>query len=333
MSSFDFVCVSGYGRSGSSACIDLLKEFEFVDGPDKEFRIAKDPHGLLDLELSIVDNWEFIRHNTAINDFLEYCSMLGRGESIFKKVGKNFSDILYIDFMKESIEYVNRINNFTYFGDTLLHRYRLNALQSFKQRLNSKLGLSNAALMHFSRPTKERFLVETNRYLRRLFENYAANKNIHKVVLDQAISPTNIKKTLKYFDNAKLIIVDRDPRDIYATMLKEKCFLGADVINRDSVHKYIKWHRDVRKQVAQDIDDSFMQDKVLRLNFEDFFLHYERIIGEIKKFLNIEFSHKEKGIRFNYEDINKHVGIWKNMPQQDAMKKIGEELKKDCYVG
>jgi len=101
MSSFDFVCVSGYGRSGSSACIDLLKEFEFVDGPDKEFRIAKDPHGLLDLELSIVDNWEFIRHNTAINDFLEYCSMLGRGESIFKKVGKNFSDILYIDFMKE----------------------------------------------------------------------------------------------------------------------------------------------------------------------------------------------------------------------------------------
>jgi len=116
-------------------------------------------------------------------------------------------------------------------------------------------------------------------------------------------------------------------------MLKEKCFLGADVINRDSVHKYIKWHRDVRKQVAQDIDDSFMQDKVLRLNFEDFFLHYERIIGEIKKFLNIEFSHKEKGIRFNYEDINKHVGIWKNMPQQDAMKKIGEELKKDCYVG
>jgi len=333
MSSFDFVCVSGYGRSGSSACIDLLKEFEFVDGPDKEFRIAKDPHGLLDLELSIVDNWEFIRHNTAINDFLEYCSMLGRGESIFKKVGKNFSDILYIDFMKESIEYVNRINNFTYFGDTLLHRYRLNALQSFKQRLNSKLGLSNAALMHFSRPTKERFLVETNRYLRRLFENYAANKNIHKVVLDQAISPTNMKKTLKYFDNAKLIIVDRDPRDIYATMLKEKCFLGADVINRDSVHKYIKWHRDVRKQVAQDIDDSFMQDKVLRLNFEDFFLHYERIIGEIKKFLNIEFSHKEKGIRFNYEDINKHVGIWKNMPQQDAMKKIGEELKKDCYVG
>ena len=330
MSSFDFVCVSGYGRSGSSACIDLLKEFEFVDGPDKEFRIAKDPHGLLDLELSIVDNWEFIRHNTAINDFLEYCSMLGRGESIFKKVGKNFSDILYIDFMKESIEYVNRINNFTYFGDTLLHRYRLNALQSFKQRLNSKLGLSNAALMHFSRPTKERFLVETNRYLRRLFENYAANKNIHKVVLDQAISPTNIKKTLKYFDNAKLIIVDRDPRDIYANMIDKKMFLGMDILNDELAHKYIEWHRIVRQQSIQDVDNAPMQDKVLRLNFEDLFLHYEGTIKKIKEFLEIDFNHKDKGVKFNPESVSDHVGIWKNVLNQKTVFQIEKELKEYC---
>jgi hypothetical protein len=330
MSNFDFICVSGYGRSGSSACIDLLKEFEFVDGPDKEFRMAKDPHGLLDLELSIVDNWEFIRHNTAINDFLEYCSMLGRGESIFKKVGKNFSDILYIDFMKESIEYVNRINNFTYFGDTMLHRYRLNALQSFKQRLNSKLGLSNAALMHFSRPTKERFLVETNRYLRRLFENYAANKNVHKVVLDQAISPTNIKKTLKYFDNAKLIIVDRDPRDIYANMIDKKMFLGMDILNDELAHKYIEWHRIVRQQSIQDVDNAPMQDKVLRLNFEDLFLHYEGTIKKIKEFLEIDFNHKDKGVKFNPESVSDHVGIWKNVLNQKTVFQIEKELKEYC---
>jgi hypothetical protein len=292
--------------------------------------MAKDPHGLLDLELSIVDNWEFIRHNTAINDFLEYCSMLGRGESIFKKVGKNFSDILYIDFMKESIEYVNRINNFTYFGDTMLHRYRLNALQSFKQRLNSKLGLSNAALMHFSRPTKERFLVETNRYLRRLFENYAANKNVHKVVLDQAISPTNIKKTLKYFDNAKLIIVDRDPRDIYANMIDKKMFLGMDILNDELAHKYIEWHRIVRQQSIQDVDNAPMQDKVLRLNFEDLFLHYEGTIKKIKEFLEIDFNHKDKGVKFNPESVSDHVGIWKNVLNQKTVFQIEKELKEYC---
>ena len=333
MSNFDFICVSGYGKSGSGACIDLLKEFEHIDGPNREFRIAKDPYGILDLELSIVDNWEFVRHNIAISDFLDYCAMLGRKDGVLKKTGKNFSELLDVDFMKESVEYVNRINDFMYFGDTMLNRYYLNSFQSFKQRIKSKFGLSNAIPMHFSHPSKDKFLIETKQYLRRIFKNYAENKKISKIVLDQAISPINIKKTLKYFDNAKLIIVDRDPRDIYATMINEKRLLGGDIMDKNSVYKYIAWHHAVRKKDIQDIDDSFIQDKVLRLNFEDFFLHYERTIGEIKKFLNIEFSHKEKGIRFNYEDINKHVGIWKNMPQQDAMKKIGEELKKDCYVG
>ncbi len=67
--SVDFICVSGYGKSGSGACIDLLKEFEYIGGIDNEFRMAKDPGGLLDLENSLVSNWEFVRHNVAIDDF------------------------------------------------------------------------------------------------------------------------------------------------------------------------------------------------------------------------------------------------------------------------
>ena len=37
---FDFICVSGYGKSGSGACVDILKEFDYIDGLDKEFRIV-----------------------------------------------------------------------------------------------------------------------------------------------------------------------------------------------------------------------------------------------------------------------------------------------------
>lgn len=329
MNSFDFICVSGYGRSGSSACVDLLREFEYIDGPDKEFRIAKDPYGLLDLELSIVDNWEFIRHNAAINDFLEYCSMLSRSDGIFKRVGKNFSDILSVDLMKESLEYVSRINDFMYIGDTMLNRYKLNALQSLKQRIKSKAGLSNAVPMHFSRPSEDKFLVETKQYLRRIFENYAASKKINKIVLDQAISPTNINKALRYFDNARLIIVDRDPRDIYATMINNKMFLG---VSDNSVYKYIAWHHAVRKQTVQDSDSIFMQDKVLRLNFEDFFLHYDRTIEHIKEFLDIDFYHKDKGSKFNPESASDHVGIWKNVLNQKTVFQIEKELNEYCYL-
>jgi hypothetical protein len=332
VNNFDFICVSGYGKSGSGACVDLLKEFEYIGGIDKEFRIVKDPCGLLDLELSIVDNWEFVRHNTAINDFLEYCSMLSRKDGVLKKVGKNFNELLFIDLMNESMKYIDRISDFTYFGDTLLNRYRLNALQSFKHRLKSKFNFNNAVPMHFSQPSSEKFLMETNLYLRNIFENYAKNNKLYKVVLDQAISPVNFKKTLRYFDNAKMIIVDRDPRDIYVTMINEKRLLGSDVLNKNSVAKYVKWHHAVRKQTAQDIDDAFMQDKVLRLNFEDFFIHYEETIEQIKEFLEIDYSHKYKGTKFKRDNINHHVGIWKHTTEQDAMSHIKEELGEYCFI-
>ena len=83
-----FIAVSGYGWSGSGACIDILREFKGVNGPNNEFRIIKDPYGLLDLENSLVDNWDFVRHDVAIKDFLKYCKVLGRGAGLFKKKNK-----------------------------------------------------------------------------------------------------------------------------------------------------------------------------------------------------------------------------------------------------
>jgi hypothetical protein len=331
MNNFDFICVSGYGKSGSGACIDLLKEFECIDGPNKEFRIIKDPHGLLDLEMSIINNWEFVGHNTAINEFLEYCNMLSRKDGITKRVGKNFSDLLYVDFLEESKRYIDRINNFMYIGDTMLHRYNLNAFQSFKQRIKSKFGLNNSVPMYFSYPSEDKFIAETKLYLSKLFENYATKKKISKIVLDQSIPPANINKTLKYFDNAKLIIVDRDPRDIYTTMINEKRLLGSEPINNNSANKYIAWHHAVRKQSTEDINSCLMQDKVLRLNFEDFFINYEKTIIDIKDFLNIDFNHNDKGAKFHPESVNEHVGIWKGTHEKDIMDRIKNELSEYCF--
>ncbi len=115
-------------------------------------------------------------------------------------------------------------------------------------------------------------------------------------------------------------------------MLKEKSFLGADIISKDSVHKYIKWHRYVRKQIANDINSDVMQNKVLRLNFEDFFLHYNETIDCIKDFLDIDFSHKDKGSKFKLKSIRDHVGIWKGVLDQGIMLQIEKELGEYCYT-
>ena len=54
----NFVSISGYGWTGSSACIDILHEFKGFGALKGEFRIAKDPYGLIDLENSLVHNWD-----------------------------------------------------------------------------------------------------------------------------------------------------------------------------------------------------------------------------------------------------------------------------------
>ena len=96
----NFVSVVGYGWSGSSAYIELLKELNGISALPGEFRIARDPYGLVYLEDSLVHNWDFIGHDIAIRNFLEYCEMLSIDTGIFKKAGKNFTQKLDVNFLE-----------------------------------------------------------------------------------------------------------------------------------------------------------------------------------------------------------------------------------------
>ena len=78
-----YVCVLGYGWSGSSAVVDLLKEFEENWDPEVEFRILKDPHGVMDLEHTLVDQWDALNVDIAIRDFLDFATFL----NIFTRQG------------------------------------------------------------------------------------------------------------------------------------------------------------------------------------------------------------------------------------------------------
>ena len=332
MMNYSFVAVSGYGKSGSGACVDILKEFEYIGGLDREFRIAKDPFGLIDLESSLVSNWEFVRHNTAIHNFIDYCNMLGRNEGLFTKTGKGFSDLLDVNFLNETNRYIESITDFKYFGDTLLQRYNLSVKELLIQRLRSKLKLANKKQMYFSKPSKDKFLSATNFYIRNLFDNFANKNNLKVIVLDQAIPPNNISKSILYFNNPKIIIVDRDPRDIYATMILEKRLLGADIANSDSFEKYLIWHKSIRQQSTSDINNPDLDGNILRLNFESFFVDYDNTLKRIKEFLSVDFYHKDKGLRFSPDTMQEHVGIWRNFSDQYTISRIKEELIESCFI-
>ena len=117
-------------------------------------------------------------------------------------------------------KYINSLVDFTYLGDSAVHRYNLTSFWSFIARIKSRLGKTNAIKTYFSRPGKDFFINKTQIFIDNLFINYLC-KDV-TIVLDQSISPVNIENTIKYFRSSKIIVVDRDPRDVYIDLVKEK---------------------------------------------------------------------------------------------------------------
>jgi hypothetical protein len=329
----NYVSISGYGWTGSSACIDLLREFEGFGAIQGEFRIAKDPYGLIDLEESLVNNWDFVRQDVAIRDFLNFCKVLSRNTGLFSRVGKDFSNKLNVDFMLESELYIDKLVDMRYLGNTSVHRYYISAYKNFFMKMRNKYGGNNAVPMYLARPSKSDFIRETRSYINNLFANYTALQKVDTLVLDQAVSPGNIVNTSNYFENIKIIIIDRDPRDIYSSLVKNNTLLGPDLNRKDSIEKYTKWHKILRSnfQYKEASEERF--NNLLKINFEDLVCNYDDSVEKIKNFLGGSIDHKYK---YKYFDPNSkrsksNVGLWKNYKNQSIMSKISEELGDYCY--
>jgi hypothetical protein len=329
----NFICVIGYGWTGSSAYVDLLKEFSGTGVLPGEFRIAKDPHGLIDLEESLIHNWDFIRHDIAIRDFIEYCEMLSRDTGIFKKSGKNFSKRLDINFMQLTNNFIDNLIDMSYLGDTSLHRYKINALKYFYMRLKTKysnFNHNNSKKMYFSRPDKEKFITESRKYIKNLFSEYVKRNNVRTVVLDQAVSPTNIVKTSAYFENIKIIVVDRDPRDIYTNLAKRNSLFGPDINEKNSPERYIKWHLKIRETSVN--DEAFhAKVPILRVGFESLIYDYKATVDKVGNFIGSDKYHKNQYKYFNPKLGRKNVGMWRAYKDQKVMAKILKELPEYCY--
>jgi len=264
----------------------------------------------------------------AIRDYLWFCQILSRNSSLFSAYGSSYNNLLSIDFVKESNDYIDRLTNFSYIGDSVVHRYRLNPMQYFYRRISSKVGLyNNTGTMKVSRPTEKMFVHETRKYLNNIFKNYKIQYNAKCIVLDQAIPVSNIMKSSRYFSSIKTIVVDRDPRDIYVSLVKRRKLLGFELHNKDSVDKYIDWHKILRENAK----DNLTNKDVLYVNFEDLVLDYSSTISKVKKFIGEkESNHIYPGKYFDNNKAANNVGLWKNYHNQSVMDKIYEALKDDC---
>lgn len=320
-----FVNITGYAATGQTALYDLFREFDGYSVPSHfEFVLIKESYGILDLENFLIDNWEILRSNTAIKDFLEFCDILNRKGNKFFQFGYNYKEIIHKDFLKYTEEYVNKLTTCTYMGASMVNLYHKNKFDYFKDKVISKfLNKPNYNKMYISQPNYEIFIKETQDYLEKLFY-MLSNKGINTMVIDNAIPTSNMEKSLKYFKNIKMIIVDRDVRDTYVDLVQKKLLIGAELHLEDNVTKYINWAKSMREKTDYELPN------VMKINFEDLILDYDNTLLKLSEFLEEDIQHSRQFEFLDPKISKKNIGIWKTYSNQDLMNQIFEQIPEYC---
>lgn len=331
------ITCASYGGTGSSAITDLLKEFKNIKSMgDFEFCFLHEVDGVSDLQHYIVDDFHRLKTDEGFYRFLKLAYNLNSnfGYSKFFK-DNSFYEISreYIDELKEVSwegywhQHRNRYNKFQRiksFGmDELKLRLFRQVLGKFNPKFREFTPSFKTSTMTLSNISYDDFIHCTRKYTDRFINLFDKNNEYEFIALDQMIPPTNLNRYINYFNNIKVIVVDRDPRDLY---ILNKIYWKEGWIPTENLTTYIEWFKALRKNKEENKN-------ALKINFEDLIYKYDETLKEILNFLDIDKkNHVYKKKYLNPEVSIKNTKLWEKHKDLDVdIKRIENELKEFCY--
>lgn len=342
-----FVDISGFGHSGKGIITDLLREFKGYQVPhyNFEFNLLRIQGGLVDLRTALYDNWSPIRSDAAIRKFRKLVQRIGPSASfsdpatLFLSNGMNYDSHFGGQFSKISNAYVQSLIDYEYEGEWPYPMIEEPGWKQFYQRLLLRTGLRKKFDTHVSVAAPRNFIRRTNEYLEELF-NAGRQEGKETFVMHNAIEPFRPVPSLDLFSNAKVIIVQRDPRDIYASnFVKNGVYnpsyensdnwrMKQSFLNTGNIDRFIERQKLYFDMANRTEDDN----RVLRLQYENVVLNYEESVENILNFLGeTKAIHANRQLYFKPESSKKNIGLWKLMPDQDNVKQIEEQLRAYCF--
>lgn len=274
--------VTGYGYSGASALLDLLKEFEGIQYVPFEFQIIQEPDGLLDLMNGLVKSKRRLYTNTVVNRFFNCINGYGC---------LNLSNYLNGKLGEISKNYINSLVELKWEGrsnyDPEDIRYTLDKRKFIF--INKLVGTILKTFNHHIvwPPSKERFFAfldeetfiqKTQQYVNNLLVE-AGIDTAGTIILDQIFSSSDPLSGSEFFaDDVLSIIVDRDPRDVYIMtniLYPERCRF---MPNLGDVDKFIKYYKLLHHNKTND-------NRVLYLRFEDLIYRYDKTVSYLEGLL------------------------------------------------
>ena len=149
------------------------------------------------------------------------------------------------------------------------------------------------------------------------------------MLMDQLLLPHNLYRMENYFDdNAKVIVVERDPRDVFILNKYKYRLLGSDVPFSFNVEDFCKQYKALRN------NEEIIENKnILRVKFEDFVYKYDEIEKKVADFLGYNLKkHTRKFERFDPKKSIMNTQVYlKNEKYNQEIAYIEEHLKNYLY--
>ena len=302
-------CV-GYHSTGAGVIDCLFREFDNVmQGTyEVEARMIQDPDCVSDLEYNLVENPHRLNSGFAIKRFKQYVD----------KTNRSYRKIFGNEWKRISYEYADSLADFQYdgywHGDIWILNPILRYYHTFRRalaKLTPKRYRKPAWYNYFPWIksyhvciSEEEFLKKTRLYIDELCE-VANKKNAEYVVLDQLIAPDQVERQSRYVNDLKIIIVDRDPRDVYI----DQMINGNHVLPKDPL-QFSKAYRDCRKHTVYD------SEICMSISFEDLIYRYDESIKKVMDFVGIDIRHHiHPQTVFKPEISIKNTKQWERYPE------------------
>ena len=341
------VGIIGFYASGSSAVVDLLKEFDDVGvALDKDANGNKRPYehvpfvtsgGIFEC-VSLFDNCGSIyQSDMIVNNFIR------SNERLYYNNFVSFGSYKWIigeKFLDLSKEFIKDIGASTEGGMTTEHKTGVRfspiyaALQIaakivYKKPIYKigKKNLTDGRPTYWAAPTHEELYDAARKYIKGYFDLCKQDEK-ELMIYDQIIRPQNTIFLDSLFDDSfKAIIVQRDARDIF---FLSKYFFSKPPYSFWSaplptdVNLFCKyWDKNTR------FDSN--NKKLLIIQFEDLIYKYEESVGRIADFLDLDKTkHVRKRKFFDPEKSINNTQTYYETDESESEAKIIEEKLPRC---
>ncbi len=341
------IAVTGYYGTGSSAVLDFLSEFKnnkCAIGNRYEHYSFLGQNAIIDLENRLFsDGTNYMIRDYAINQFLDemnrqYKYNFGWFGSYKKLFGEKF--INSVNKFVDAISVPKECRSFTQVKK--IKHTPLKAVLQIGARIILKRKIYDLGRVYvydkkpirFLMVNHEEFMKHAKIFINEYFEMCQIEN--YNMIYDHLLLPEQAKIVNKFFDgsNFKLIIVDRDPRDVYLSSkyywstLKYGAEPGIYPNGIENLCKYWQMRHDFMKDLSAEDKKN-----VLFVQFEDLVYKYDETAQIIMDFCGLKKEdHLNPKSIFNPDkSVNNTQVFYKNKDYLDEANFISNNLKDFIY--